>query len=306
MSRITLVCVVVFLAMSAAIAQAQETGTASPVSVPVATRTQADCTGFIAKPSVQRDLFVFGGADDDFHSVVRQFSQGDSIFISSKSGDLAVGTQYSVIRPANELFRTMRYQGERSEISKLGKPYEDIAQIRVTHVNPDAAVAQVTFSCESVIPGDIVVPFQPRAIPQYTVSAPLDHFAPVDEKKQQGRIVAGRNNFGYLSAQTVVYLNLGESQGAKPGQRYRIYKVLSPEPTGFLTWQKTPPEVVGEAVVLSVQSTSCVAMVVSSYREISAGDYVESNRPGKNTLRRLLTPRGGKNASGAVLQIPAR
>jgi hypothetical protein len=32
---------------------------------------------------------------------------------------------------------------------------------------------------------------------------------------------------------------------------------------------------VGEVVVLSVQEKSCAAMVVSSYREISAGDYVE-------------------------------
>lgn len=275
MSRITLGCVVVFLAVSTAIAQAQETGSASPASVPLATRTQSDCTGFIAKTPVQRDIFVLGGADDDFHSVVRQFVQGDSIFLSSKGGDLAVGTQYSVIRPAYELFRTMHYQGERWDIGKLGKPYEDVAQVKVTHVNPIAAVAQVSFSCESIIPGDIVVPFQPRAIPEYTVSAPLDHFAPLSEGKKQGRITASRNNFGFLGEQMVVYLNLGEGEGAKPGQRYRIYKVLSPESTGFLAWQKTPPEIIGEAVVLTVQPTSCVAMVVSSYREISAGDYVE-------------------------------
>lgn len=275
MRRIAFVIGVVFFGVSALIAQAQETGAATATTVPLATHTQSACTGFIAKPSIPRDVFVLGGADDDFHSAVRQFVAGDSVFISGKSGDIAVGADFSVVRPADELFRTMRYTGERWDIRGLGKPYEDIAQVKVTHVNPDGVVAKVTFSCEPIMPGDTVVPFQPRTIPEYTLSAPLDHFTPVSDKTKEHRITATRNNYGFFGEQTVVYLNLGQSDGAKPGQRFRIYKILPPHTTGFLAWEKTPPETVGEAVVLSVQSTSCVAMVVSSYREISAGDYVE-------------------------------
>ena len=277
MRRIAFTLVVVFLALSAATAQAQESGAVSPVSVPAAVRSQADCTGFIAEPSIPPDLFVLGGADDDFHSVVRQFVEGESIFIPNKGGNIAVGAEYSVVRPADELFRTMHYQRERWEIGKLGRPYEDVGRVRVTHVNPEGAVAKVTFSCGAIVPGDILVPFQPRAIPEYTVSKPLDRFRPLDSNKPHGRITASHNNIGYFGRETVVYLDLGDKEGAKPGQRFRIYKVIPPQTTGFLTTsQGTPPETVGEAVVLSVQSKSCVAMVVSSYREISAGDYVEA------------------------------
>lgn len=275
MRRIAFVIGVVFFGVSALIAQAQESGAAAPVTAPLATHTQSACTGFIANPSIPRDTFVLGGADDDFHSVVRQFVKGDSIYISGKSGDIAVGADFSIVRPANELFRTMHYSGQRWDIHGLGKPYEDIAQVKVTHVNPDGVVAKVTFSCEAIMPGDTVVPFQPRTIPEYTLSAPLDHFTPVSDKTKQHRITATRNNYGFFGEQTVVYLNMGQGDGAKPGQRFRIYKLLAPHSTGFLAWEKTPPETIGEAVVLSVQSTSCVAMVVSSYREISAGDYVE-------------------------------
>ena len=35
-------------------------------------------------------------------------------------------------------------------------------------------------------------------------------------------------------------------------------------------------ETIGEAVVLSVNSKSSVALVVSSYREIAAGDHIEA------------------------------
>jgi hypothetical protein len=268
---------VVFLFVSAVTVLAQETGAVSPVPIPVATRSQVYCTGFIANAPVPRDLYVVGGADDDFHSVVRQFAQGESIFIShQESGNLAVGAEYSVVRPANELFLTMHYQQERSNIARLGKPYEDVAQVRVTQVNQEGAVATVTFSCGPIVPGDLLMPFQPRDIPEYTVSSPLDPFVPLDKNKHQGRIVASHNNIGYFGQDTIVYLNLGENDGAKPGQRFRIYKLIPPHMRIFMLSQPTPPETLGEAVILSVQGKSSVAMVVSSYREISAGDFVEA------------------------------
>ncbi|MDR3676045.1 MAG: hypothetical protein P4N24_11195 [Acidobacteriota bacterium] len=277
MRKISFVLVLVFLAASAVIAQAQEPGSASQLSVPAAVRSQAECTGFIVNPPVPRDLFVVGGADDDFHSPARQFVQGESIFISQhKGGDIAVGSEYNVVRPAGELFLTRRYQGQGREVGKLGKPYEDVGIVKVTHTNKEGAVARVTLSCGPISPGDILVPYQARAIPEYTLSPPLDHFAPLDSNKKQGRITASHNNYGFLGRETVVYLNVGENEGAKPGQRYRIYKVLPPHTTGFLTEERTPPETIGEAVVLSVKSKSCVAMVISSYREISTGDFVEA------------------------------
>ncbi len=275
MRRIAFTSAVILFALSAAIAQAQESQPASPATVATASYTQAYCTGFIA-PTISPDLFILGGGDDDFHSVVRQFVQDESVFIAQRGGPgITPGAEYSVIRPAKELFETMRYQGEAGEIGKLGRPYEDVAQVKVTHINPDGVVAKVTFSCEAIVPGDILVPFQPRVIPDSAMSTGLDHFAPLDKSKSHGRIAASRGNFGFFGNQTVVYLTLGEKEGAQPGKRFRIYKVLPRVSTGLLSSKATPPETIGEAVVMSVQARSCVAMVVSSAREVSSGDYVE-------------------------------
>ncbi len=268
MRRTAFALAFVFLAMPALTFRAQDATPAGP-TVPVATHSQADCTGFIADPMVPHDIFVVGGGDDDFHSLVRQFVQGESIFIGSqgKGETISVGAIYIVVRPADELFRTMHYADERSSVAKLGKPYEDVGRVQVTHVNPEGPVARVVFSCQGIQPGDTLIPFQPRAIPDYTVSKPLDHFAPLDSNKPHGKIAATLNNFGFFGNQNVVYLSLGEKDGARPGERFRIYKNLP---------YHTPPETVGEAVVMSVQSKSCVAMVVDSYREISSGDGVEA------------------------------
>lgn len=274
--RILFTLAVLSLVFSVVSAPAQETP-ASPDQRPAATRSQVECTGFIAETPVPRNLFVAGGGDDDFRSVVRQFVQGESIFFSKSSGQqISLGAEYRVVRPAKVLFETMRYQGEAAEIHRLGTPYEDVALVKVTHLNPQGVVAKVTLSCEPIVPGDSLISYQARVIPPYTLSKPLDHFMVLDENsKQEGRIIASRNNFGDFGHDTVIYVDLGERAGTTPGRRLRIYKNLPPVRTGVLSSQRTPPETVGEAVVLSVEHKTCVAMIVSSYREIAAGDYVE-------------------------------
>lgn len=297
MHRISVALALVFLGFTAATAQ---TPPAAPAATPVpaAVYSQADCSGFIAASALPRDLVVSGGEDNAFHSPVREYVEGDTVFISHPKGaDVVAAGDYSVIRPAHDLFSTMHYSGERASIHKVGKPYENVGRVKVIPLNPGAVVGQVastsgnvtlrhaqaagviatiTFSCGAIVPGDFLVPFQPSAIPTYTVSSPLDPFAPLDSSKLHGQITASRNNYGFLGAETMIYLNLGEKAGAKPGQRFRIYKALPPHATGLLTEEPVPPETIGEAVVLSVRAKSATAMVISSYREISAGDYVEA------------------------------
>jgi len=267
---------VVFLAASIN-TPAQDTPTNSPASRPAASRSQADCTGFIASPAVSTDMYVLGGADDDTHSPVRQFPIGHSIFIANRKGEtVTVGTQYSLVRIAGNLFETRRYAGQEWALHSVGKPYEDVGRATVTHVNPDGIVAEVNFACSPVAPGDLAIPFQPRPIPEYTLNPRLDVFAPVKESKKRQFIVATRNNFGFVGKDDIVYLNIGEAEGVKTGQRYRVIKLLPPHARGFLWTVHTPPETLGEAVVLSVQAKSSVAIIVDSYREISSGDAVEA------------------------------
>lgn len=266
----------VLLAVSAVTAKAQDAGTVSP-SIPAAARSQVECSGFVSGVPLARDWFVSGGADNDFQSLVRQFVQGDSIYVSprSRGGEISAGAEYRVVRPARELFRMTHYQGQERELKRLGVPYADVARVTVTQVNSEGAVAKVVSSCEPIVPGDILMPFEPRAIPGYTDTKPLDLFSLPDKYKVQGRIAASRDNFGSIGRESIIYVDFGEMQGTLPGRRLRIYKVSSSKGAASKTAQQTPPETVGEAIVLSVETKSCVAIVISSYREISAGDYVE-------------------------------
>jgi hypothetical protein len=252
-----------WLILPVALALGQQT--ASPI--PAATPSQADCTGFITATNVPANIIVRGGADNDLQSPLRQFTLGDSVYLYSRgNAQFSVGEQFSLIRPAKELFRTTRYSGEHWSIHSLGKPYEDAGRVQVIRVTPQGAVAEVIFSCGPIYPGDIAVSYQARPIPDY-VPAKLDRFA-LRQGKIHGAIVAARNNFASLANGDIVYFNFGEKNGARVGQVYRVYYSTNVKPP-------EPRETMGEAVVLSTQERSAVAILVNCERDINVGYVVE-------------------------------
>jgi hypothetical protein len=270
----TLSVAVVWFIFPVALALGQQTPSAS--SVPAATPTQADCTGFFTTSYVPKDIIVLDGADNDLESALHQFTPHESIYLYRRhKGHFAVGEEYSLVRPAKVLFRTTRYSGEHWTIHGLGKPYEDVGRVQVTHVTPEGAVAEVSFACEPIYPGDIAVPYHPRTIPDY-VPAKLDRF-PLPNGKIQGTIVAARNNFAALRTGDIVYLNFGEKKGAAVGQLYRVYYALlpPPRPWALIVYPPLPRETVGEIVVLSTQEKSAAAIIVNCTRDISVGYGVE-------------------------------
>ena len=274
MSTRTLSVAVVWFIFPVAVALGQQTPPASPI--PAATHSQADCTGFITTSKVSADIFILDGANNDLESSLRQFTPRESIYLYSRSsrGVFSVGEEFSLVRPGKELFRTSRYAGEHWSIHTLGKPYEDVGRAKVAHVTPEGAVAEVSFACGPIYPGDLAVPYQPRAIPEY-VPEELERFA-LPNGKSLGVITAGRNNSANLVAGDIVYLNLGEKDGAKSGQRYRVFYYLrGPSSFSLFVYPPIPRETVGEVVVLSTQEKSSAAIIVNSRRDINVGYGVE-------------------------------
>jgi hypothetical protein len=263
----------VFFLVATAAAWAQETPTTP--ALPAASRSEIECSGFIAGSPVPQDIYVLDGADNDAHSPVRQFAARDSVFLRSRSGvAFTVGAEYSLLRPATQAFLTSWYDGQRRSIRSLGRPYEDVGRARVTHVTPQGAIAEVTFACGPVNSGDLAVSYQPRAIPEYTPTLTFDRFAGPNGK-MVGAITAAQNNHGVLGKGTIAYINLGETDGVRPGQHFRVFRVVRDRMEGFLVFPNTPRESIGEIIILSTQEKASTGMVISSSREISLGDGVE-------------------------------
>jgi len=265
----------VFLLLAVATALAQEASTTPAPAIPAASRYDIDCSGFIAGSRLPEDVYIVDGADNDFHQPLRQFVTGDTLFLGHRPGtSVAEGTEYSLVRPGNQIFQTTRYAGQHSSLRTLGKTYVDVGRIKVTRLTPQGVIAEVTFGCGPVYPGDLAVPYKARAIPDYTPTKEFDRFAPPNGK-MLGAITAAKNNAGAVGQGAITYINLGESDGVKTGQRFRIFRMVREPLEGLFALPDTPLESVGEMVILTTQERSSVGIVVKCVREIYLGDGVE-------------------------------
>jgi len=278
----------VFL-LAAALGVAQERK-----QLPVSRPTQSECSGFIAATPVPKDIYVLEGADDDSHERIREFIAGDFIYLSGNVGGIAEGTEFRLVRPErvaalpfflhwagtneNIIPPVSWARGQRGQIRKAGHPYDDAGRARVIRKTPEAAVAQITFSCGPILRGDIALLYQPRPIPEYAVGVPFDRFA-APNQKVHGTIIGSPRNDSDLGQGDLAYINLGSRDGVQAGQVYRIVHADRERPLflyqGLFHFPAIPQESVGEAVILTVEGKSAVAVVVASTREIAIGDAVQ-------------------------------
>lgn len=266
----------VLLLLAAIQGFAQEPEAAAPASVPAATPSEMNCSGFISGTRVAKDLYVFDGADNDFRAERRVFSEGDYVYLRSRGGAApSVGSEFSIVRSAYEVMRIHWYFMQGLLLDAMGSAYEDVGRVKVVTVTPQGAIAQVTLACSGVSPGDLAIPYQPRTAPQYTPRAALERFAP-SNNKLWGIIAAGVGNTPYLGVGSMAYINLGQEHGVSPGQRFRIFPFFHDVNNAMLRrLPEAPRETIGEMVILSVQKWSSVGMVVQSRREIAIRDGVE-------------------------------
>ncbi len=80
------------------------------------------------------------------------------------------------------------FPGQWSALKAAGQPYEELARVQVIDTRGKMAVAKMEFSCDTVLPGDYVVPFVEK--PEGAFHAPMrfDRFAP-SNGQLSGRII---------------------------------------------------------------------------------------------------------------------
>ena len=296
MFRRLLIPVGVSLLLGAACAFAQETRNAQSPPIPAASRTEMDCSGFIAGTPLSEDLYILDGADNDPRTEIRQFSTYEYVYLKSRTGATpAEGSEFSIVRKAkspllggtrplgdmklDQLGHISWYPGQMGSIRSLGTMYEDAGRVKVVRVTPLGAIAQVTFACGSIFPGDIAVPYKERPIPDYVPTTDFDRFA-LPNGKMVGAITAAGGHGGVLGEGSIAFINLGNEDGVTPGQRFRIFHIFRDNiDRGLKALPEPPREVIGELVVLSADARASVAMVIRSLREISLGDGIELEEP---------------------------
>jgi hypothetical protein len=286
-ARIAVLSLSVFL--GAAVSSAQN---AAPVAAPQQVDySTVNCAGFVSDQKVPDEMRIISAEQSNLKIT---FARGDYVHINrGLDKGVRVGDRFSVVRPDKDPTDVPWFKWQSKLFKAMGTLYMDAGQLRVVSVQPKVSIARVSFSCDFMQRGDIVLPYQDRPAPAFKDPAAFDHFAPVTGKPV-AMLVAGKDYSQVFGKLTPVYVNLGTNQGVKVGDYFRIFRYQGSNNEtvemdkgyqyklyGFgsapqrYEWNDLPREVLGEGIVLSVSRNSSTLMITFTSIEAYAGDYVE-------------------------------
>lgn len=250
------------------------------------------CAGFVSKKALPDENRVLA----DLNPNVSRMVERGTIFLSAAG--MNVGSRYSVVRMVKDPNHEELYPGQNKLLNELGNLYFDVGRVIVDRIEGDVAVATVQFTCDTIVVGDTLIPFEERPHPAYrTDKRPFERFVPATGAAA-GRIVMGKDFDQIIGVNQKVYINLGASQGLKAGDYLRIARSYDPKdmppverlslkapysedtqkdphPSKARKAKKLPTRGLGEIMILRTDPDSATAMVTSAVEDIHLGDIVE-------------------------------
>ncbi len=256
------------------------------------------CSGVVSNEKVPEDTYLITGEQSDSKLT---FGDGDYVYVNKGTKQGAkVGDEFLVIRPVTDTIKVDWTKWQSSILRKMGTVWADEGRLRVIVAQPDVSIAQVEHTCDPMQRGDYVIPFTERPAPPLKPANNFDRFAPPDGKPL-AMIITGKKFQQEVGTEDIVYVNLGNQQGVKVGDYFRIFRyqgtehetVYIPHRTAFdvegvqgpnwgfgrapskYNWSNVPREDVGEGIVLRTGPNSSTVLITYTLREIFPGDYVE-------------------------------
>jgi hypothetical protein len=259
------------------------------------------CAGFVSKPIHASHQFVTGGMESPFTT---RFATSELIFLKGK---YETGQEYSVVRETVDPNRYELFPGQWSALKAAGQPYEELARVRVVDTRSKSAVAKVEFSCDAIVPGDYVIPFEEKPAALFHAPMRFDIFAP-SNGQLNGRIILAKDFDSELGNGGKVYINVGSNQGLKLGdflRATRTYEVTAKDPVESLSFtaqvqeptqakqavidpsfldrtsgpvvhvSDMPRRSVGEILIIGVTPATSTGMIVFALEPVHIGDRVE-------------------------------
>jgi hypothetical protein len=276
--------------LSAAISSAQNAERVGSV-IPQTDYSSVNCSGFVTDQKVPDEIRLISSEQSNYKIT---YSRGDYVIINrGQDKGVRVGDRFSVVRPDKDPTDVPWFKWQGKLLKAMGQLYLDAGQLRIVNVQPKTATAQVSFSCDYMQRGDVLVPYQDRPAPPFKDPAAFDHFAPVSGKPV-AMVVAGKDYSQLFGKLSPVYVNLGTNQGVKVGDYMRIFRYQGsmaetvPQEKNYqytmygfgsapqkYQWNDLPREVLGEGIVISVARNSATMLITYSSIDVYAGDYVE-------------------------------
>jgi hypothetical protein len=219
--------VVVFVLVLGNVVWGQTARTSNPLTRPldVAVGSNLYCAGYVqttpmfsaeSKSTPHPDRIVGAYNEQDGWN----YAQNKFLVINGGANQGAhVGERFSVVRPRGEV------ESRWSHKDRLGYYVQELGVVEIVDVKQDTSVVRVSRSCDSMLLGDLLVPFEQRVGVPYSLRPSLDLFGD-PSGKPTGRILMSREGQDLISRDQIVYVDLGAEDNVTPGEYLTVFRPL--------------------------------------------------------------------------------
>jgi LysM domain len=231
---------------------------------PIALDTDLYCSGYIT-PSVSNiGLWIMGTED---HDKIGQ-ELFDIVYLNKGEADgISPGDEFTVLHTGHAVRYTVDFSGYGQYVVQAGR-------IKVVATQEHTSTAQITYGCDAIYIGNLLVPFEPKEVPVFTDMPPIDRFSP-EGQNTKGHILYTKDDLGSVGLNNEVQIDLGSKDGIHPGTRLVIYRYQNQTYEEGHFSEPLPRRVLGELVVFNVQDATATGRVIQSFDYIEDGDRVE-------------------------------
>jgi hypothetical protein len=288
----------------------------------VAGKSSLYCAGYIRYQRLPGMPEIVGAEEEQEQ---RTYADGDIVYLNAGSQQgIKEGQNFQIIRPRGDVKGV-----HKQKKGFLGTYIQEIGQLQVFKVRENTSAAQITFTCDAALLGDLLAPVPDRESPLQRAEENLDRFAD-PTGKQNGILMMARNYREMVTRNDIVYIDLGSEDQIKRGDYLTIYRPLGTgnvtrvdneelarnRATGFqsnryrgggfsnqgsrakdstafrdtegryryrpITTREVkrhrplmPRKIVGELVIIDVQTRTATAIITRVASEVHTGDWVE-------------------------------
>jgi outer membrane protein OmpA-like peptidoglycan-associated protein len=266
------------------------------------TYTDLNCAGFITDQSIPNSNYIAGGWESPDAT---RFSDRNYVYVGGAS--LQDGSEYSILRELKDPNKSELFKGQHAVLAGMGNAWAELGRVKVIGHANKVSIAQVEFSCDSMVPGDVAIPYVERPSVAFRRASSFDRFAPPNGLPT-GRIAMAKDFDYIVGTGQKVYLTIGADKGIKPGDYFRVVRsstAVYHDPVDSLSrladvaedTQKHAPsygmggsgvkidakdyprKALAEMVILNVTPKSATAMITASIEHVQVGDTVELEEP---------------------------
>ncbi|HSE43555.1 MAG TPA: LysM peptidoglycan-binding domain-containing protein [Acidobacteriota bacterium] len=232
---------------------------------PIALDVDLYCSGFIVPDTGGYKVKIIGNEENTDKVTLSLF---DIVYINQGEADgISPGDEFTVLQYGRKLQHPIT-------LETLGDYVVQTGRLKIVATQERTSTAQITYSCDSTLVGDFLVPFEPKEVPNLADLPPVDRFS-VEGPNQKGYVVFAKDDLTSLGEGHEVQIDVGAAEGITVGTRLIIYRhqTTGYENTGFE--RDIPRRVLGEMVVFSVQDSTSTGRIIQMYDYMVPGDSVE-------------------------------